>query len=257
MSIRLDQVRGYAVCSEPRSGTTYLCALLRATGVLGAPREFFNPNSKIARSIEGYGPAKMVPTVLSVGATPNGVYGVKVFSDVFDNPREPWCARLPNLSFVSFEREDLLAQAISWARAVQSGQYLSAEPAAVQPSYDPALIAYFLRVAARGQARWRQFFARNGLTPLRLTYEDLVADPQAAVDRIARLVDVEAPPIDHTNAPSIQRDDLSAQWRERFLRERGDLSRLDGADIDAGLALGRTVSRARWKLNRLRRGPAA
>lgn len=246
--------RGYAICSEPRSGTTYLCDLLTATGLLGDPLEYFNPTGVVAQSIPDYGPARMIDTVLTRGATVNGVYAVKVFTDTFNNPDRPWCQVLPNLRYVHFERLDLLGQAISWARAVQTGLYMTTDRALGEPRYDQAVIAYFLVEGARRHARWRLFFARNGLAPLRMTYEATTADPAAAVAQIAALVDVPAPQVDLTASQvAVQRDALSQDWRERFLRETGDLDHLDAPDISADLALRRTASRVRQKLSRLMR----
>ena len=35
-------VRGYAICTAPRSGSNFLCQLLAGTGLLGRPLEYFN-----------------------------------------------------------------------------------------------------------------------------------------------------------------------------------------------------------------------
>ncbi|HET9160583.1 MAG TPA: Stf0 family sulfotransferase [Caulobacteraceae bacterium] len=244
--------RGYAICSEPRSGTTWLTYLLSSTGVLGHPREYFNPTNEAVRDIEGYGPDRMIETVLTRGRTDNGVYAVKVFTDTFDNPAQPWAKTLPNLSFVHFEREDLLGQAISWAKAVQTGLYLATDEKLGEAHYDQAAITWFLVEGARRQARWRLFFARNGLEPLRLTYSGLTADPVGAVHAVARLVQVEPPSVDPAKAATkVQRDDVSEAWRQRYQREMGDLARLDEPDVGGPLALRRLLSRARQKLRRL------
>jgi trehalose 2-sulfotransferase len=248
-------LRGYAICSEPRSGTTYLTRLLASTGELGHPREFFKPDNAVGRTVPGFGPKMMIDTVLTHGATPNGVYALKVFTGVFDNPAEPWCCRLPNLQFVHVERLDALGQAISMAKAIQTGQYLSTEKAVGPPRYDSATIAYFLVQTARRQARWRMFFARNDIVPLRLTYEYLSSAPLEAVAQVGQLVGVADPRVDHSLVEtSVQRDALSVDWRARFVREHGDLSRLDSVDIGPILAIRRTLSRARQKLFRLSGG---
>jgi LPS sulfotransferase NodH len=66
--------------------------------------------------------------------------------------------------------------------------------------------------------------ARLGVQPLAVTYEDVLADPQAVVDRIALLLRLPLPvPIDRVVvAQAMQRDDRSAEWRARFLAESGD-----------------------------------
>src|SRR5438045_2425177 len=131
--------RGYAICSEPRSGTSYLGRLLTGSGRLGTPAEYFNPGSKAAATVPGYGPPLMVRTVLERGATPNGVYGVKVFSDHFDKPAAPWARTLPNLTFVHLERRDHLGQAVSWARANITRQFAADQTVLHEAVYDRAL----------------------------------------------------------------------------------------------------------------------
>jgi len=44
-----------------------------------------------------------------------------------------------------------------------------------------------LRAAAGDYARWYVFFARNGIEPTIIAYEDLIANRQAAVDKVASL----------------------------------------------------------------------
>jgi len=244
--------RGYAICTDARSGSTYLTYLLSSTEVLGHPREYFNPTNDVVRDIPGYGASKMIETVLTRGATPNGVYGVKVFADVFDNPDRPWAQALPNLRFVHFEREDLLGQAISWAKAVQTGLYAAGGEKLGEARYDEATISYFLVEAARRQARWRLFFARNGVVPLRLSYDGVTADPHAAVAAVADLIGEPRPALDPGKVSlKVQRDAVSDTWRERYVREQGDVTRLDAPDIGAGLTLRRWISRLRQRLARM------
>jgi trehalose 2-sulfotransferase len=247
-----SEPRGYLICSEPRSGTTLLGRLLVSTGVLGDPREYFNAGGAVARGIAGYGPSLMTPTVLDLGGTANGVYAAKVFSEHFAAPDPGWIERLPNVRFVHFERVDVLGQAISLARAIQTGQYKSTDQRTGEAGYDRALIASCLLSVAWGQTRWRLFFARNGISPLRLTYEELLEDPAQVVGRIARLMEVPEATIDPAvRAPDMQRDALSAEWRERFIRDGGDLDRLDKLEMSAALRVSNYIGRARRKLARL------
>ena len=132
----------------------------------------------------------MVPAVLVHGTTPNGVYGLKVFSNQFDLPAEPWALALPNLKFVHLERRDLLGQAISWARANLTGQFAAGDEPRGREAFDAALITSQMMAIARGHARWRLFFARNGIQPLHLTYEELATDPGPAVRLIADFMSV-------------------------------------------------------------------
>ncbi len=228
--MRPDQ-RGYAVCTLQRSGSNLLCQLLASTGVLGVPREYFNTAGCRMNGLRDYpdDPGEQLDCVRRLGATPNGVYGLKVFPWQFDRAAaNGWAARLPNLTFIALRREDLLGQAISLARARQTGQWRSTTPAEGDASFDPQLISACLLYLAHGEARWRAFFARNDMAVLRLVYETFIQDPQATVDEVAARVGVDAAKVDASKLTmSRQRDEQSSQWRERFLREAADRTHLD------------------------------
>jgi LPS sulfotransferase NodH len=88
------------------------------------------------------------------------------------------------------------------------------------PAYDRRAITIAMQAIARGQARWELWFAVNGITPLGLGYESLMADPDAAVAGIARLVGVEGAAIDWTRVSAgVMRDGLNEEWKQRYLAE--------------------------------------
>ena len=229
---------GYLICTEARTGSTFLCRALASTGVLGRPNEHFAwPRNRIA---VGRDPAGGLDALIAASATPNGVYGLKLFSYQFDMMQSSgWIGRLDDPCFIHLERNDLLGQAISHLRAMQTDQYISNLPSAGEPRYDHRALSEVLANLARNQARWRQYFARNGIAPLRLVYEEVIADPLAAVRAVARHVGIAEPAaLDLSEIEThIQRDALSGEWRERFLTVARDLSYLDD-----------------WWLGRLRRG---
>lgn len=220
--------RGYAVCGEPRSGSTYLTRVLGSTDVLGRPVEFSAADLAEAANREPH-EAKLPPKIEEV-RTANGVYGFKVFSHQFDlagNAR--WAERLPNLHFVHLERLDLLGQAISLVRALQTERYESGPPSRPEARYENRAIARAVMRIAHNHARWRMWFARNGLAPLHLTYEGVVNDPQKVAEAVARHIGLATVPAVDLSRVSmrIQRDLDSDLWRERFLAENRDLAYLD------------------------------
>jgi LPS sulfotransferase NodH len=229
-SIAFDSVadRGYAICTSPRSGSNLLCQILSSTGVLGRPLEYFNGPGRRAFTDPSFpdDPAAQVRWILTKGATPNGVYAVKLFAFQHDQiaGHFAWTTVLPRLKYVYLERDDPLGQALSWVRAVQSGQYRSTIPGEVQPTYDAALILNQLTEIIRERARWSMFFARTGIAPEVLTYDTVVSDPQSAVDRVAGLVGISEHAVyDPSRADlAVQRDETTAQWRHRFIAEHGN-----------------------------------
>jgi LPS sulfotransferase NodH len=223
-------LRGYAICTEPRSGSSFLGRVLSSTGVLGRPREYFNATA--LRAQPGFAdypeePERQLGEIVARGVTPNGVYGVKVFCEHFDRVAETrWAGRLPALAFVHLERADLLGQAISFVRAMQTRQWTAGGPVAAEPTYNAGAIERALAFLAGRQSRWRLYFARNDLPVLRLVYEDVMASPQGAAEQVGRLLGLTETPrvVPERIGLEIQRDDLSDDWRRRFLAEARDLA---------------------------------
>jgi LPS sulfotransferase NodH len=216
-----------------RTGSNLFCQYLSSTGALGHPLEYFNAAGRRPLGLPDYPdePDEQIECVLTIGATANGIYGIKLFPAQLDRIAQSvrWTQRLPNLRFVLLERHDLVAQAISWLRAEQTNRWRATMPMQGAEVYDAGRIRDFLRLAARDYARWRVFFARNGVTPLVVAYEELTAMPQACVDRVASLFGLEGKtPIDVRKVDlTIQRDAVSAEWRARFLAEQRNLDELD------------------------------
>ena len=225
--------RGYAICTERRSGSVYLSQLLRSTGVLGRPTEWFD--AAAMRNIFGIAdyptdPLAQLAAIPKVAATPNGVYGVKIFSGDFDRIRESrWADRLPNLSFVYLRRLDTLAQAISLHKAYQTQQWASFRRPLAKPVYDFAAIDRILRNLNLAHTRWGYYFGRNGMPVLNLFYEHMVEAPANTVAAVAQFIGLQGPvTIDFSQvATEVQRDGVSEAWRRRYIAEARDLGRFD------------------------------
>jgi LPS sulfotransferase NodH len=225
------ELRGYAICATPRSGSYYLCELLTSTGQLGHPFEYLNPTALELHGLPALptDPHARLGQVLLRATTPNGVYGLKVFPAHADTMAATrWASRLPALTFVHLTREDLLGQAISLVRAVETEQWQSTRAAVRTARYSGRAIQAVLYDLALADARWRAFFSRNGIEALRLTYEDLVEDPRGAVCTLAGKLGLHDVAIDPSKLTlGIQRDAETTEWRHRFLREHHNLDYLD------------------------------
>jgi LPS sulfotransferase NodH len=224
--------RGYAICTQPRSGSNLLCQYLSSTDRLGRPLEYFNGPGRRALGLPDFpdAPESQIEAVLRLGTTPNGVYAVKLFASQFAafSRRLRWMDLLPNLHFVYLTRDDLLGQAISWARALQTEQYRSTQPAKRPAVYDADLIRSQLAAIVRECAQWEVFFARTGIEPLRIVYERFLEDRSGHVDRVANLVGIKNPSVDRRKVDLvIQRDAVTEEWQRRFRMEEGDPNVLD------------------------------
>lgn len=215
--------RGYAICTSGRSGSNLLCQYLSSTGVLGKPLEYFNGSGRRRLGYPAYpdDPSRQTGWILIEGATPNGIYGLKIFPAQVEPIEKSirWTELLPNLRFVLLKRRDILGQALSAVRAMQTDQWRSSMPAQGPALYDGVQIYERLQNVARDYAWWDIFFARKAVAPTTIVYEDLLADPQSVVDQVADLFGLRG----HARAAGeridlkIQRDAMTEEWRARFL----------------------------------------
>ncbi|HEU4825778.1 MAG TPA: Stf0 family sulfotransferase, partial [Dongiaceae bacterium] len=131
---------------------------------------------------------------------------------------------LPNLTLFRLGRRDLLGQAISLARARQTGQYVASHPRTGPPAYSQRQIRACLAALREQESMLDERIGGLGVKPSSFQYEDLLRDPQRVVDRIASLIGIALPVtvdpalVTHT----VQRDDSTIVWRERFLAETGE-----------------------------------
>jgi LPS sulfotransferase NodH len=110
------------------------------------------------------------------------------------------------------------------SRAQQSGQFIASQRAMRMPAYDAQEIRECIHAVQAMEASWDQVMRELGLQPLTFDYEDVVRDPQAAVDGVAALMDLAArPPINPALIQiTVQRSHESDDWRHRFLADTGD-----------------------------------
>ena len=217
---------GYMICATQRSGSSYLSQLLASTRCLGNPAEYFNtPAWRKTDSKYPKDPRAQFEIVRSLGATPNGIYGVKAHAfqiarmgEGIDPFRE-----LPNLKLVRLLRSDMLSRAISLSRAKQSRQYSSMSPRLGEPVYSEQSIRHCLLSLLEQESIWNRIFERLGGEFLTLDYQEIVQSPQRTADQVAKFMDVAPAPIDPALIMvTMQRNESSLAWRKRFLADTGD-----------------------------------
>ena len=229
------------ICTTPRSGSSWLKSLMASTNALGRPREYFR-YQEFGRKVPT---AEALRAVMSRAAaestTPNGVFATKVFPEHFMMIERVggFIAGLRDPRFVFLRRGDALGQAISFERALQTGQWGIRKPTNTPPSYDGKILSWRLQQIVLWNALWAHYFARTGIRPLELVYEEIARDPQAAINTIADFCGVaeNVTIVPELVADAVQRDDLNRQWRERFVSEFGDRETFGFADLDLNAAV--------------------
>jgi LPS sulfotransferase NodH len=239
------------ICSTPRTGSTLLCALLESTGVAGQPQSYFRKqDTALWAGHWGLPPepdgsidfAAFVQGALKAGRSPNGLFAVRIMWGTMDELAENLRgtrtgAQGPDIQllhqafgtprFVFLQREDTLAQAVSWARAEQTSVWHrlegsgSAKPARAAV-YDVEQIDGLVRTIGEHNAAWREWFAANGVTPHPVFYEHLDADPVGTVERILDFLNQDTGKARQIAATTKRlADDLSRDWMNRYRRDTG------------------------------------
>lgn len=236
LSANLD---AYLVCATPRSGSTLLCSLLNSSGVAGHPASYFDPRGVgehadawgIDRASDGRIDDVFIRAALVAGRTPNGIFGGRVMaetlpklvddlaaaSDPGATDLELLAARLGRLRFVHLHRSDVVAQAVSWARSLQTHFWHPGEamaPGGQDPCYDEELIGELITRIETLEAGWATWFANQGIVPYEVTYEGLAEDPPSTASRILDWLGLKVPQDHQLEAPHQRRqaDHVNADW---------------------------------------------
>lgn len=194
----------YLIVNVARAGSTWFCSLLRTTKVLGEPRQYFTQVPKDIPAIEAW-------HRIAQGLGPNGVCGNK--SNLQDTAVILRWIR-PDV-IIHFRRRDVLGQGISYARALESGQWMlkAGESVNTDVTYDRKRLEEMITMIER-QNRAIESRYQPDLT---LFYEDLMAQPERVIRRVASRMRVEIPANAKLESSiRIQRDEVTEQWRERF-----------------------------------------
>jgi LPS sulfotransferase NodH len=236
--------RCYVVCTIPRSGSNLLTDGLRDTRRAGMPKQFFLPKAESRYGAElGIDPAAnyagYVAAIVNTKMTRNEVFGFKLMSWYLDG----FLARLrtaygfgnssdlellgsvfPRLRFVRIMRLHKLRQALSTARALQTGLWKVQEGKTVlrEPEFDPDLIEQSLHEAERQDKLWDDFFRRIGIKPFEVEYEQLCQDYERTVRAVLNFLRIKLPAGERVGPPvtTRQADEISRLWEERFIAER-------------------------------------
>lgn len=238
--------RIYVVASTPRTGSTLLCRSLWDTGLAGAPKEYLNPMQLRDWEVRmGTTPSRLrhqlldgrrlalisslgwnetrlddhLKRVMALRTGPGGLFGMKLHA----HHHRKWFAqnrlteRFGEVTWVRIIREDRLAQAISWERALQSGRWAAHQPVDERTThYSRGAITRRLRAIERDEIWWRDRLA--GERVLQFSYETLRVRRARCVREVLAYLGVEgAGAVGVHQAPlTVQADAVSEEWARRY-----------------------------------------
>lgn len=215
------------LCFTNRCGSNLLADLLMSTGRLHYAEEFLNADEVVgAATRHGHRNfqehfswyARSRATRRNIVTTKLAIPHLEILGDagvldqIFNRSR-----------FVFLTREDRLRQAISLEIAEQTGQWsstISKSPSARPPRYSAARLREAMAFLDAQNRQFEAFFVGNGIEPVRIVYEQLIADPEPYVRKIGRQVGLRGLQVDPSRL-SLQRQSgsLNAEWGARFLAE--------------------------------------
>ena len=225
----------YMIATLPRTGSSYFSHLLWQSGCLGAPLEYLNFLPEGPARLAVSDPQQQLSvwrSLLHLRTSPNGVFGVKCFSLQLRelqqrNPvllREVFSTLLmrgPATRVIKLRRRDRVAHAISYARSALSGIWRREQEVAggaAVVDYSPEAVEQALAYIDQQEADWDMLFRELRVEPLTLWYEDVLADPAAAVGQAAQFLGVDIEPAAAITIPMVEKQaqDDSQRWRERY-----------------------------------------
>ena len=196
----------YLVCITPRSGSSWLTEMLSKTKILGNPEEWFNPGNLpgiIKNSYPCLDPIEYFDCIKKTQCTNNKVFGmelsffqyriVKMALDLVEKEASLRLLNLKNIKTIYLYRLDLVAQAVSLYRAVETGMFHSvqqnaSEKGAINFDYLEEKIWNWLIHILQQEFGWQQNFQKQGVSPLWLTYEEMWSNPNLTKLRIINYI---------------------------------------------------------------------
>ena len=235
----------YTIWFSQRTGSTLLCKALEATGIAGTPREWFNCPPDLLETFHQPNHSALQAYLWKLGSTPNGVFGINHsyyephFSQLTETLRKfPICPPaetsrtkiwehiFPNHCHIFMTRRNKIRLAVSWWKAIQSGEWhlsTGEQPKSVDISnaYSYDAINHLYNECSMREAGIQEFFNEGNLTPLNIFYEDFVQEYEKTIRTILDYLELDSGSMPIAS-PALTKtaDAVSEEWVQRFREER-------------------------------------
>lgn len=226
-------MKHYIIVTSARAGSHLLGAILKNLGI-GNPHEdtFWDREDKPILSVKQIRDKGFLngwwSGIIHAERFHQNVRMLRQLSNLHNcNVAELFDKLFPGVKFIHLTRLNGLRQAISYAKASQSGQYLlphGERPKDFAFRYDADDITRRMQIDTLDNSEWSDFFAENQIKPLRLLYEDLVDDLCGSVSKVLEFIGAETPAdlqglLDTMKLPQKQSDDTTEVWVEQYLQK--------------------------------------
>lgn len=222
-----------------------LCKALESTGIAGNPREWFNCKPDLLTDFHQNTHAELQGYLWKLGSTENGVFAINhsyhepLFSQLIETLRKfpacpprtmnrtaVWEGIFPNHRHIFMTRRNKIRLAVSWWRAIQSGEWHLAtdelrSPNDLSNAYSFDAINHLYTECSMREAGIQEFFAEGDIVPLTIVYEDFVQEYEQTVRRILDYLELDSQSA-FIAAPALTQlaDASSEDWAQRFRQER-------------------------------------
>jgi LPS sulfotransferase NodH len=219
----------YIICSTGRSGSSLLTSLLILTGNLGVPHEYIHPqHAKVLFERYELNPNTPLETYMASvrkkRTTPNGIFGVKLhLVHLINLVQISMFEKLfPTPLCVFISREDVVAQAVSYAIAEQTNKWTSRGTEINEPKYNAEVISRHVQRINMENNSWEKFFLSSSIEPLRVTYEEILSDPNEIIKSISTSLgihNIKKVSVEDAHF-SKQSNELNQEWIDTFRQPR-------------------------------------
>lgn len=225
----------YTIWFSQRTGSTLLNKALASTGVAGDPSEWLHYQYKNPVTFE----REDLEQIWKCGTTSNGVFGLKMgfeqqwidaFRTMFElsehlSRAEVWSTAFPNCKHIYMTRRNKVRLAVSWWRAIVSGEWhreFGQKPQEhdIADKYNYEAIRHLIFESMMCEAAIEDFLTESDIIPLTIVYEDFIQDYEGTVMKVLGFLGV---PSDSASVspPALDKlaDDVAEEWVQRFREE--------------------------------------
>ncbi|WP_442505079.1 Stf0 family sulfotransferase [Novipirellula sp. SH528] len=228
----------YMICSTPRTGSSLLCSLLRSTKCLGVPAEYFEFGDRKQKILDKLDRRtaeeldcdfeKYIKFIKQRYSSSNGVFGFKIHQHDFTKSLQRGLrldVHFPDIRVLYCRRLDIIRQAISWVRAIQTQSWSSHQAPRNSAAFDGRAVCIAVNSICDSNLRWELFFRVNSVMYKEVVYEHFVDRKNEAVFEIMDFFGVPSSAgIARCIQTTMQRqcDSVTECWYEKLLEYVSD-----------------------------------